>query len=179
MTFSKNHSAQTSKFAVGTRALTKAFGWESYEAFMQHDAQEMVRVLIDKLETKMKGTRVENTVKSLFEGKTVSYIKCKNIDFGREREEVFYDIQLSVRLESKREQNSDTGFMMPAQGAPPQQTTIIESFSEYVKTDNLDGDNKWDSTEHGIQDAVKGIAFKKFPKVLHLQLMRFMYRKGL
>merc|ERR1712173_100540 len=115
-----------------------------------------IRVLIDKLERKMKGTRVENTVKGLFEGKTVSYIKCKNIDYGSQRDEVFYDIQLSVRLESKREQNGDGGgFMMPTQG-PPQQTTIYESFSEYVKTDNLTGDNKWQSDEHGLQDAVKG-----------------------
>ena len=68
--------------------------------------------------------------------------------------------------------------MMPTQG-PPQQTTIYESFCEYIKTDTLDGDNKWESDEHGKQDAVKGIAFKKFPKVLHLQLMRFMYRNEL
>lgn len=177
------YELQSAEGAVGTRALTRAFGWDTYEAFMQHDAQEMIRVLIDKLECKMKGTKVENNVKRLFEGKTISYIKCKNVDYGREHEETFYDIQLPVRLESRKEaarQNSTTSFnafgMMGPSNDVPQKTTILESFDEYVRVDNLDGDNKWQSgNEYGLQDAVKGIKFKKFPPVLHLQLMRFQY----
>ena len=36
-----------------------------------------------------------------------------------------------------------------------------------------DGDNKFDASDHGMQDAEKGVLFKTFPPVLHLQLMRF------
>ena len=36
--------------AVGTKKLTKSFGWETLDSFMQHDVQEFLRVLLDKLE---------------------------------------------------------------------------------------------------------------------------------
>ena len=80
---------------VGTKKLTKSFGWESLDSFMQHDVQEMCRVLLDNLESKMKGTSVVGTINYLLEGKTISYIKCKNVEYRSEREESYYDIQLS------------------------------------------------------------------------------------
>lgn len=39
---------------IGTTELTKSFGWDSLDAFMQHDVQEFNRVLQDNLEAKMK-----------------------------------------------------------------------------------------------------------------------------
>ena len=45
-----------------------------------------------------------------------------------------------------------------------------------IQTENLDGDNKYDAgPDHGLQDAEKGICFKRFPPILHLHLMRFQY----
>ena len=38
----------------GTTELTKSFGWNTMDAFYQHDVQELNRVLQDKLETSMK-----------------------------------------------------------------------------------------------------------------------------
>ena len=67
--------------AVGTKKLTKSFGWETLDTFMQHDAQEFLRVLLDKLEVKMKGTCVQGIIPKLIEGKTLSYIRCKNVDY--------------------------------------------------------------------------------------------------
>jgi ubiquitin carboxyl-terminal hydrolase 7 len=40
--------------AAGTTELTKSFGWKSLDSFLQHDVQEFNRVLVDKLESKMK-----------------------------------------------------------------------------------------------------------------------------
>lgn len=40
----------------GTTELTKSFGWDSLEAFRQHDVQEFNRVLQDRLEEKMKAS---------------------------------------------------------------------------------------------------------------------------
>lgn len=37
-------------------------GWETLDSFMQHDVQEFLRVLLDKLESKMKKTCVEGTI---------------------------------------------------------------------------------------------------------------------
>ncbi|XP_015588700.1 ubiquitin carboxyl-terminal hydrolase 7 isoform X2 [Cephus cinctus] len=147
------HELQFSDKPVGTKKLTKSFGWETLDSFMQHDVQEFLRVLLDKLESKMKGTCVEGTVPKLFEGKMVSFIKCKDIDYTSTRIETFYDIQLNI----KGKKNID------------------ESFRDYVSTENLDGDNKYDAGEHGLQDAEKGVIFSSFPPVLHLHLMRFQY----
>lgn len=147
------HELQFSDKPVGTKKLTKSFGWETLDSFMQHDVQEFLRVLLDKLESKMKGTCVEGTVPKLFEGKMLSYIRCKNVDYSSHRTETFYDIQLNI----KGKKNID------------------ESFKDYIAKETLDGDNKYDAGEHGLQDAEKGVIFSSFPPVLHLHLMRFQY----
>lgn len=48
------YNLQFSDESVGTTELTKSFGWDSLDAFMQHDVQEFSRVLQDNLELKMK-----------------------------------------------------------------------------------------------------------------------------
>ncbi len=45
----------------------------------------------------MKGTSVEGTINNLFEAKTISYIKCKNVDYQSRREEIYYDISLPIK----------------------------------------------------------------------------------
>ncbi|XP_062529306.1 ubiquitin carboxyl-terminal hydrolase 7 isoform X3 [Bombyx mori] len=147
------YDLQFSEKPVATKKLTKSFGWETLDSFMQHDVQEFLRVLLDKLENKMKGTLVEGTVPKLFEGKMTSFIKCKNVNCTSTRVETFYDIQLSVKGNNN----------------------IYESFKDYISTELLDGDNKYDAGEHGLQEAEKGVRFDVFPPVLHLHLLRFQY----
>lgn len=144
---------QCSEMAVGTEKLTRSFGWNTWDSFMQHDAQELCRVLLDNMESKMKGTDVESVIPRLFCGKMVSYIRCKNVDYESKREENFYDIQLKVKGN---------------QG-------VHEAFKEYVQVETLDKDNKYDAGKFGLQDAEKGVKFVRFPPVLYLQLMRFQY----
>ena len=138
---------------VGTKKLTKSFGWQTLDSFMQHDVQELCRVLLDNVELKMKGTCVEGTIPKLLEGKFVSYVKCKHVEYMSSREESFFDIQLVVKGHKN----------------------VMESFKTYVKPDTLDGDNKFDAGDLGMQEAEKGIIFKNFPPVLHLLLLRFQY----
>ncbi|XP_061713285.1 ubiquitin carboxyl-terminal hydrolase 7-like isoform X3 [Cydia pomonella] len=147
------YDLQFSDKPVATKKLTKSFGWETLDSFMQHDVQEFLRVLLDKLENKMKTTVVEGTVPKLFEGKMTSFIKCKNVNCTSTRVESFYDIQLCVKGKSN----------------------IYESFKDYISTELLEGDNKYDAGEHGLQEAEKGVRFDVFPPVLHLHLMRFQY----
>ncbi len=45
---------QYGETSVSTKDLTKSFGWDTMEGFMQHDVQELNRVLCDNLEEKMK-----------------------------------------------------------------------------------------------------------------------------
>ncbi|KAJ7285909.1 hypothetical protein C8J57DRAFT_1496609 [Mycena rebaudengoi] len=145
---------QTSDQPVGTTELTKSFGWKSLDSFLQHDVQEFNRVLVDKLESKMKGTKAEGAINKLFVGKMKSYIKCVNVDYESFRTEEFNDIQLNVKG----------------------MKNLYESFKDYVAVEMLDGENKYQPEGGlGLQDAKKGIIFESFPPVLHLQLKRFEY----
>ncbi|KAJ9060895.1 ubiquitin-specific protease ubp15 [Entomophthora muscae] len=144
---------QNSDVAVGTNELTKSFGWDSIDSFMQHDIQEFNRVLQDNLEGKMKGTDAEGAIQRLFVGKMKSYITCIDVHYESSRVEDYYDIQLNVK------------------GC----RDVRESFEKYVEVEFLDGENKYMAEGHGLQDAKKGVIFDSFPPVLHLQLKRFDY----
>lgn len=148
------YNLSASKDAIGTLELTKSFGWDSSDAFTQHDVQELNRILMDKLETAMKGTKIENSLNDIFVGKMKSYIKCLNVPYESSRVEDFWDIQLNVR-----------GFK-----------NLQESFQNYIEIELLDGENKYQAGDnYGYQDAKKGVVFESFPPVLHLQLKRFEY----
>jgi ubiquitin carboxyl-terminal hydrolase 7 len=147
------YDLQFSDKSVGTKKLTRSFGWETLDTFMQHDVQELCRVLLDNIENKMKGTNVDGIIPNLFEGKMISYVKCKHVDYESRRVEGFYDIQLNIK--GKKD--------------------IYESFKDYVTVETLEGENKYDAGKNGLQEAQKGVVFEKFPPVLHLHLMRFQY----
>ncbi|PWZ27498.1 Ubiquitin carboxyl-terminal hydrolase 12 [Zea mays] len=51
------YKLQYSDSSVATKELTKSFGWDTYDSFMQHDVQELNRVLSEKLEDKMKDAK--------------------------------------------------------------------------------------------------------------------------
>ncbi|KAJ2913743.1 hypothetical protein MD484_g6676, partial [Candolleomyces efflorescens] len=148
---------QTSDQPVGTTELTKSFGWKSLDSFLQHDVQEFNRVLQDKLESKMKGTKAEGAIQKLFVGKMKSYIKCVNVDYESSRSEEFKGKCHLYPLKFLWMKN------------------LYESFKDYVAVELLDGENKYQAEGLGLQDAKKGIIFESFPPVLHLQLKRFEY----
>ena len=58
----------------------------------------MMRVLLDKLEDKMKGTVVEGFIATHFAGSIRSFIKCVDVNYESKREEDFYDIQVQYIL---------------------------------------------------------------------------------
>ncbi|GMN39634.1 hypothetical protein TIFTF001_008866 [Ficus carica] len=147
------YKLQYNDSSVATKELTKSFGWDTYDSFMQHDVQELNRVLCEKLEDKMKGTVVEGTIQQLFEGHHMNYIECINVEYKSTRKESFYDLQLDVK------------------GC----RDVYASFDKYVEVERLEGDNKYHAEEHGLQDAKKGVLFIDFPPVLQLQLKRFEY----
>ncbi|XP_017435728.1 ubiquitin C-terminal hydrolase 12 isoform X2 [Vigna angularis] len=147
------YKLQYSDTSVATKELTKSFGWDTYDSFMQHDVQELNRVLCEKLEDKMKGTVVEGTIQKLFEGHHMNYIECINVDYKSTRKESFYDLQLDVK------------------GC----RDVYASFDKYVEVESLEGDNKYHAEQYGLQDAKKGVLFIDFPPVLQLQLKRFEY----
>jgi hypothetical protein len=59
----------------------------------------------------------------------LTLIRCKNVDYESSRSEVFLDIQLNI--EGKR--------------------TLQDALQEHIKTETLDGDNKYDAGTYGLQ----------------------------
>lgn len=144
---------QADQVAVSTQELTVSFGWESRQIFEQQDVQELSRILMEKLETRMKGTEAENALPNMFVGKMKTYLRCINVEYESSRIEDFWDLQLNVS------------------GCK----SVDDSFKNYVEVETLEGDNKYAAEGYGLQDAKKGVIFESFPNVLHLQLKRFEY----
>ena len=144
---------QSSTDAVSTAELTRSFGWDSKQIFAQQDVQELSRILMEKLEEKMKGTDAENALAKLFVGKFKTYISCINVDYESSRIEDLWDISLNV----SGNKNLD------------------DSFKDYIAVETMDGENKYYAEGYGLQDAKKGVIFESLPDVLHLQLKRFEY----
>ena len=144
---------QTSSVPISTKELTKSFGWDDYESFLQHDVTELNRVLCDTLESKMKGTSVEGTIERLFRARYMNYIKCLKVDFQSNRPEFYYDLSLNV------------------EGCK----NIYESFRQYIATEKLEGDNQYAAEGYGKQDAEMGIRFESFPTIMSLNLKRFKH----
>jgi ubiquitin carboxyl-terminal hydrolase 7 len=144
---------QSDEIAVSTSELTLSFGWEARHIFEQQDVQELSRILMDRMEERMKGTEAENALAKMFVGKMKTYISCINVDYESSRLEDFWDIQLNVSG------NKD----------------LNDSFKDYIQVETMDGENKYFAEGFGLQDAKKGVIFEAFPSVLHLQLKRFEY----
>lgn len=150
---------QTSnKPSVETTDLTKSFGWDSTEAWQQHDIQELCRVMFDALEQKFKNTKQSDLINCLYEGKMIDYVKCLECETEKSREDTFLDIPLPVR--------------------PFGNTTAYESIEEalkaFVQPETLDGNNQYFCEKCDKKcDAHKGLKFKKFPYILTLHLKRF------
>ena len=144
---------QTNDDAVGTQELTASFGWETKHIFEQQDVQELSRILMERMEERMKGTAAENALPKMFVGKMKTYISCINVDYESSRTEDFWDIQLNVSGNK----------------------CLDDSFKDYVQVETMDGENKYFAEGYGLQDARKGVIFESFPQVLHLQLKRFEY----
>jgi ubiquitin carboxyl-terminal hydrolase 7 len=147
------YQLQTSLSAVSTQELTQSFGWETRHIFEQQDVQELSRILMERMEERMKGTEAENALAKMFVGKMKTYISCIHVDYESSRLEDFWDIQLNVSG------NKD----------------LDASFRDYIQVETMDGENKYFAEGFGLQDAKKGVIFESFPQVLHLQLKRFEY----
>ncbi|XP_048515224.1 ubiquitin carboxyl-terminal hydrolase 47 isoform X2 [Athalia rosae] len=150
---------QTStKSAVETTSLTKSFGWDSTEAWQQHDIQELCRVMFDALEQKFKNTQQADLINRLYEGKMIDYVKCLECSTEKSREDTFLDIPLPVRpFGSKVAYNS-----------------VEEALRAFVQPETLDGTNQYHCEKCNKKcDAHKGLKFSKFPYLLTLHLKRF------
>ncbi|XP_017955960.1 ubiquitin carboxyl-terminal hydrolase 47 isoform X2 [Drosophila navojoa] len=148
----------SSKSSVETTDLTRSFGWDSTEAWQQHDIQELCRVMFDALEHKFKNTKQANLISNLYEGKMNDYVKCLECNTEKTREDTFLDIPLPVR----------------PFGSSSAYGSIEEALRAFVQPETLDGNNQYLCEKCKKKcDAHKGLHFKSFPYILTLHLKRF------
>lgn len=140
--------------SVSTTELTKSFGWNIEDIAVQHDVQELLRKLIDKLEEKVKDSPQKGLFEKLFRGTYMDILKCLNVNYERRQEIAYCDLSLNVI-------GCDT---------------LEDSLRKFTETELLDGENRYKSDEFGYQDAHKGIKINTLPPVLHLHLKRFDYQ---
>eukprot|EP00672_Neobodo_designis_P026237 CAMPEP_0174833856 /NCGR_PEP_ID=MMETSP1114-20130205/4489_1 /TAXON_ID=312471 /ORGANISM="Neobodo designis, Strain CCAP 1951/1" /LENGTH=1468 /DNA_ID=CAMNT_0016067755 /DNA_START=228 /DNA_END=4634 /DNA_ORIENTATION=+ len=156
--------------------LTKAFGWDSAEAAVQHDTHELVRKLFDVLEHQFNeqhqlqlqeaseedaaaaaAQEWTNPIKRLFCGERLYYTKCLDVDYTSTRVEELYDLELVVK----------------------DNASIEDSLKAETTAERLDGSNKycWEHDDEPkdpetgkvrktYHDADRGVAYKRLPPVL-------------
>lgn len=89
---------------IQTRDLTKSFQWEQNNSYEQQDVQviivdlnvivkEFCHLLFDAIEDSTKTTLVHD----LFEGTSISYVKCLECQNESARTENFLDVGLTVK----------------------------------------------------------------------------------
>ena len=111
-------------------------------------------MLIDKIETLIKSTPQEQTLKNLFYGVFANEFICKGCPHRSEREEPFMAIPLTIR----------------------NKVSILESLENFVEGEMLEGDNAYHCNDcDQKRDTLKRCTIKRLPNVLFLELKRFEF----
>lgn len=128
--------------------------------FQQQDVQELTRVLFDALEETFKGTPVENIIDDLYAGELIDYLRCLDVDYESERVDKFLDFSLAI---------------VPF-GSDKPMCNLTECIEMFLRPEILDGENKYHVEKFDRKvDAIKGLKFGKLPKIMSVQLKRFVY----
>ncbi len=143
---------EKNKNEIKTDFLMQAFGMKILDAYIQNDIQEFFITLIEKLEEELKDKNID----TLFGGKLKTIIKCTDINYSSEKEDSFTDIQLPI------ENCKD----------------IYDCLNKYTEKAFLKGENQYETEKFGKQNAIKETFFSIFPKVLCLQLNRFILKNN-
>jgi len=77
----------------------------------------------------LQNTKVQGAISHLFEGHTVNFVECINVDYKSNRKESYMDLQLDVK------------------GCK----NVYDSFVKYTEVEMLDGQNQYKAEGHGLQ----------------------------
>lgn len=134
------------KYAVETKDLTTSFGWSSKEGHVQHDVEELMRVLFGSLE------KTSIPLQALYQGISqdrITCLTCKNVGGRKDK---FLDLQMVIRNLKH----------------------LNESFEQFEFEETLKGDNQFYCEKcQKKSDALKGTKIIDLPDILTLHLKRF------
>ncbi len=136
--------------SVSTTSLTSSFGWHSAEIWQQHDVQEFIQKLYERMMAEDKELREQ--VQKINHGTLVDYVQCTTCKTRKAKSQPF----LTLALECKG------------------MKSVEESLAAFVRSEHLYGENAY---RCGVcdskQPATKGVALVQCPPLLSLQLKRF------
>lgn len=150
---------QTSdKKSVGTTDITKSFGWDSSDAWHQHDIQELCRVMFDALEKTWQNTEQADLINQLYQGRMKDCVQCLQCGWESSKTVAYQDVPLAVK----------------PFGEGRAYSAVEESLRAFCSHELLDGNNQWFCEKCGTKvDAHKSLKFITFPYLLTMHLMRF------
>lgn len=107
-------------------------------------------------------------INELYGGTYIDYIQCVDIPYKSERKDTFLDLSLSI---TKNEYVSNTNHK------ELHLNTLEDCLVSYLTPEILDGDNQYYADEpfNRKVNAIKGLKFVHLPKILSIQLKRFVY----
>uniref|UniRef100_A0A8C7JY03 Ubiquitin carboxyl-terminal hydrolase 47 n=1 Tax=Oncorhynchus kisutch TaxID=8019 RepID=A0A8C7JY03_ONCKI len=150
---------QTSKKrAIETTDVTRSFGWDSSEAWQQHDVQELCRVMFDALEQKWKQTEQADLINQLYQGKLKDYVRCLECGYESWRIDTYLDIPLVIRPFG-----ASQAYGSVVRVSLPPSLMSLPSFMTIAVLIQVCEEIK----------AMMGLRFLHFPYLLTLQLKRF------
>ncbi|KAM0672586.1 ubiquitin-specific protease ubp15 [Ordospora colligata] len=143
---------QESRKMVDTTEFVVNNAWVD-DMHVHQDIHEFSKFFFDLLE---KDSGNKEFIEKLIQGEQITYINAK-CGCVRRIKEKFQDIQVEIRDFMNKKLDS----------------SLIESLKRYVKTERLEGSNKYSCEKHGLVDAEKGVMFGELPPVIFVLLKRF------
>lgn len=136
------------------RNFISSFGEHSFEmSYREQDSHEFILTLFDYLDKEI-GKDFEKARNEIFGIELVRIIESKAVNVKKETKEFQNDIPLPIAHFN----------------------SIHQSLDSLTEDESFEGDNKWDTgTEHGKQDAIRRLRFKKLPPFLIFNLCRYEY----
>lgn len=124
------------------------------DPLVQKDVDEFFIMLLDRIESLIKGKKEEKMIKNLFQGVFANEFICKGCPHYSEREEPFLAISLQVKNKN----------------------SIQESLDAFVEGEMLEGDNAYycEKCEKKVT-TLKRCCVKRWPNILFLVLKRFEF----
>ncbi|CAG7701148.1 unnamed protein product, partial [Allacma fusca] len=75
--------------SIGTEELTNTFGWKGEEVWIQHDIEELYRLLMEHLSEEFKSTPLQGILSGLYGGILNDYVECLECKNRNCKEELF------------------------------------------------------------------------------------------
>ena len=148
---------KSEKQYVSPKGFCHAFkDWEGQptNVLEQMDVEEFFNMVMDRIETAIKGSPQQNTIQYNLGGKFASEMICRGCPHKYERSEPFLNISIPVKNKK----------------------SIIEGLTAFIQGDMLEGDNQYlcEKCDKKV-DALKRTCVKRLPRHLIIALRRFEF----